>query len=177
MCARSWYKARMATLRNIKHEKFARKIAEQIVSPAKPSPPAKVYSEVYGVSESSGGNAFRLLNRSDIVLRIRYLINKATPPDFLAKQLKQLSKAKKSVWYEGNRVGSEPDNAIRLETIKTILKAQGVAGDTESKIDARSVNFQINVNDAKELQSIASDLRDLNDALLPDNDSNGNQQT
>jgi hypothetical protein len=166
----------MPQLRNIKHEKFAQSIARNITSPERSQSPREIYSDVYGSSETSSGNASRLMSRTDIVLRIRYLINQRCSPDFLAKQLHALSKARKDIWFNGKRCGTSPDNAIRLATIQTILKTSGAYHDEESpRVDARSINFQINVNDANELKTIAGELKALNDALLPEAKANSDE--
>ena len=154
----------MPTLKSIKHETFARKVASELLKPAQGKPPSKIYSELYtaqGASASSGSNT--LLNRNDVSSRIKYLIAQATPPEFLSKQLKQLSKAKRGIYYKGRLTATEPDNGIRLETVRTILKVYGVGKDDNvQQTRNTNNNFQININQTQELTPIIDELKRLN---------------
>ncbi len=154
----------MPTLKSIKHETFARKVSQELLKPTPGKSPKQVYSEIYKSSDTSASSSSNaLLNRDDVSSRIKYLIAQATPPEFLSKQLKQLSKAKRGIYYKGRLTATEPDNGIRLETVRTILKVYGVGKDDNvQQTRNTNNNFQININQTQELTPIIDELKRLN---------------
>lgn len=162
-------------LSNIRHEAYARKVARSLTDPtSNPKTPAKLYQEIYTAQDHSAAvSSNALLNRADVSARIRYLVSQATPPDFLSKKLKSLANARKGVYFKGILTATEPDHAVQLETVRTILKVCGVHREEESRIDARSVNFTFNVGDADKLGQVARELRELTAEMLEDSSTAG----
>ena len=151
----------------IKQKTFAKGVVASIAHPKDSKTPPQVYADVYGVKENTAqAGASRLMNNNIVQGEIRVQIEKVFPPKVLQSHLEKLLNARKSAWFEGRRVGSDPDNGVRLETLRTILKVMGAYTAQSTGIDNRSVNFYLAPDQLGALKSIASELSALNAQML-----------
>ncbi len=154
---------------SIKQTRFAHDVVTSIARPEHGKTPPEIYADVYGVQGATAiSGASRLMNKDVIQESIRTEIQKVFPPKILHAHLSKLLHARKSAWFEGRRVGSDADNSVRLETLRTILKVIGAYSAEATVIDKRSVNFYIQPDQLGDLKAIASTLDGLNARMLGD---------
>lgn len=150
----------MPRLTRTQHESFTRRVVAGIAEPSKHITPAKAYQQVYGVSDRSASvGASALLARPDIRARIQETLEVAFPADHLRTHLAALLSASTPIVSKGEIIGDKPEHAVRLETVRTILRVLGAYRlESTSTTDNRSVNFFIN---AKELEGLSSTVQEL----------------
>lgn len=151
----------------MKQRKFVKAVVKSIGDPSNKTTPSEIYQQVYDVKEGTGNDgSSRLLKDTVVQEHLLVEIEKAYPPAILRANLDKLLRSTKSVYYEGRKVGSDPDNGIRLETLRTILKVIGAYKDKPTTIDNRTVNFYLQADQIEGLKAIATRLDDINSRLL-----------
>lgn len=158
----------MPRLKNTKHESFTRQVVQGIAHPEKGITPAKAYQKVYGVSDRSASvSSSALLSRPDIRARIQETLELAFPPQELRSHLQALLSATRPLISKGQIIGEAPEHAVRLETVRTILRVLGAyRSDSVSVQDNRTVNFLLNPSELSGLSDTVRELERLNRELV-----------
>lgn len=152
---------------NIKQQKFARQVVQSISQPKNKTTPVDIYKQVYDVKDNTAvSGAGRLMNSDVVQGEIRKELERVYPPRILRSHLDKLLMAERSAYFEGRKVGSDPDHGVRLETLRTILKVIGAYKEHGPRVDARSVNFYLQPDQLHDLKVIADSLDGINERLL-----------
>jgi hypothetical protein len=155
----------------LKQRKFVRQVVQSIAEPTDKTTPAEIYKKVYDVKDNTAvSGAGRLMNSDVVQGEIRRELERVYPPQILREHLDKLLQANKSSYFEGRRVGTDPDHGVRLETLRTILKVMGAYKAEGPSVDARSINFYLQPDQLRDLQGIAEALDGINDRLIGDQD-------
>ena len=132
------------TAAELKHKKFAHEIVKNGGNGT------AAYAKVYPLAtrEAAGTGASLLLKKPEVQNEIRSYqakISELNGPLSIARDLRSLRKAKKGIYHEGTKVGSEPDHATRHAAVRTCLQAVGALNaDGDGAGVAPTVNIQIN---------------------------------
>lgn len=158
----------MPRLKRMQHESFTRRVVAGIAEPQKNITPAKAYQQVYGASDRSASvGASALLARPDIRARIQETLEAAFPADNLKQHLAALLSASSPIVSKGEIIGDKPEHAVRLETVRTILRVLGAYRlETASATTNQSINFFINPSELEGLSSTVQELERLNRKLV-----------
>ena len=150
----------MPALKNLKHEKFCRKIVAG-------ESQRQAYHKLYNSKDitNSECNSTRLVQRDDIRTRCLEILDKTAGlklSDGLMS-LKDLSQAQKDIVID-KVIHSVKDNPTRLEATKTILKLHGLLTSNErgnTQVDARTVSFHLDGNHINQLDTIITRLSSM----------------
>ena len=150
----------MPKLKNAKHELLAKNIIKDNFNLT------QAYRDTYPNASYKSANArvYPLVKNSEhIQNRIQEIANsKGLTLESLIDGLNETRKANKPIIFNGVITSEYPDHAVRLEATKTGLKIHGALGpDSQTSIDARSVNIQLDKSDVDKLSSIVDKMKTL----------------
>lgn len=80
------------------------------------------------------------------------------PISGLARMLAQLRRAMRGIWYQGARVGEEPDYSTRTEALKIALAWHGVIRNGGESAPTVAVQFNVAALDSAKLLAVADRL-------------------
>ena len=153
----------MPELKNIKHEKFCKKLITE--TNTQKSAYKAVYPSVTDATAES--NSTQLLNREDVRARCLEILNstKGLRLNVQLNNLLNLSNARKSVIIDKEIISQAiEDNPTRLEACKSILKLYGAlqSNTKDVNIDSKSIVFNVGKDDISNLSTVIEKITNIN---------------
>lgn len=156
-------------LKNPRHEKFAQKIAAQMLSDNGTISPSQAYSEVYGSPKHMiASQASHLIHSPNVRDRLnQLLVANNLPIERALRKLSDKLDAKKGIYFEGEKVDTVDNDEIQMKAVDRVLELHNAFPNKENVVNIDNRSMTINEASAPEhlekLNSILSRFEKLHD--------------